>query len=182
MIGGFANATISNKVRRRMSLAAACSLMGLACALHVRGADADPPAPGAASATLEQCLTAGTQAERAATFSGEMTAMPGSVRMAMLIEIEVRMPGEELFHVVDAPGLSDWRVSDAGVKTYRYLRQFTNLTAPAAYRAIVRFRWLNAKNHVMRVAERRTLACEQRAHVSVPSSPPTPDDSSSSTV
>ena len=33
-----------------------------------------------------------------------------------------------------------------GVKTYQYLKQVTNLAAPAVYRALVRFRWLDAKD------------------------------------
>ncbi len=122
-----------------------------------------------ASATLKQCVTtalsgesrATFSSERSATFSGEMTALPGSVRMAIRIEVQVLAPGEELFHAVVAPGLDSWRVSDPGVKTYRYLRQVTNLVAPASYRAVVRFRWLNAKNRQIRVLERRTATCVQ---------------------
>ena len=50
----------------------------------------------------------------------------------------------------------------SGVKIYKYLKQVTNLPAPAVYRALVRFRWLNAKGHV--IASRtcaRTAGCQQ---------------------
>jgi hypothetical protein len=116
-----------------------------------------------ASATLEQCVTAVTQAERSATFSGEMTAISGSARMAMRIDVQEQMPGEALFHTITAPGLGVWRGSDPGVKTYKYLKQVTNLSAPAFYRAAVRFRWLNAKGHLIKAIERHTSKCAQPA-------------------
>ena len=74
-----------------------------------------------------------------------MTAIPGTARMAMRIDVQERMPGEALFHTVSAPGLGVWRGSDPKVKVYKYLKQVTNLSSPASYRALVRFRWLNAK-------------------------------------
>jgi hypothetical protein len=54
------------------------------------------------------------QSERSATFAAEMTAMPGSVHMAIRIEIQEQLAGEALFHTVTASGLSAWRVSDTG--------------------------------------------------------------------
>ncbi len=118
-------------------------------------------APGSATATLEQCFTALVQTERSATFAGEMTAIAGSVRMAMRIDLQVKLPGEEQFHTISAPGLGVWRVSDVGVRTYRYLRHITNLPAPASYRAWVRYRWLSDHGHVLKTTERRSLRCEQ---------------------
>jgi hypothetical protein len=125
--------------------------------------------PTSASATLEQCVTAVAQAERSATFSGEMTAISGSVRMAMRIDVQEQAPGQGLFHTIIAPGLGVWRGSDPGVKTYKYLKQVTNLSAPALYRAAVRFRWLNARGHVIKGIERHTSRCAQPAP---PANPP----------
>ena len=65
------------------------------------------------------------------------------------------------FHTVTAPGLGVWRGSAAGVKTYTYIQQVTNLSAPASYRGAVRFRWLNAKGRVIKQQELRTPRCEQ---------------------
>ena len=94
-------------------------------------------------------------------------AQPGSasasVRMAIQIAVQVRLPGEEAFHTVTAPGLGSWRISDPGVKDYKYLRQVTNLSAPGSYRALVRFRWLNAHNRLIRTVQRRSPRCEQPA-------------------
>ena len=134
------------------------------------------------TATLEECLTAsGTgerttsgerasgerasgeraTSERAATFSGQMVAIAGTTRMMMRIDVQERVPGELSFHTLNAPGLGVWRHSASGVKIYKYLKQVTNLPAPATFRALIRFRWLNEKGRVIRRAERRTPTCEQ---------------------
>jgi hypothetical protein len=154
---------------------AACAL-ALLCATQAsaQGAQATAqagqpggaPVAGAPAATLEQCVTAGPQAERAATFSGEMTSIAGTVRMAMRIDVEERRPADALYHAVSAPGLGVWRSSDPKVKVYKYLKQVTNLSSPASYRALVRFRWLGAKGRVLRRAERLTARCVQPAPAS----------------
>jgi hypothetical protein len=130
------------------------------------------PIPGSPSATLEQCVTSSTQAERFATFLTEMTATPGTGRMSIRIELQERIPGEATFHNVAAPGLGVWRAAAPGVKVYRYIKQVTNLSAPAVYRAAVRFRWLNTKGKLIRGIERRTPVCMQPVIVTSPT--PTP--------
>jgi hypothetical protein len=109
-----------------------------------------------------------SQTERSATFSGEMTAIPGSTHMEMRIDVLERLPEEVLFHSVSAPGLGVWRGSAPGVKVYKYLKQVTNLSAPAFYRAAVRFHWLNAKGRLMRSVELRTPRCQQPAPPATP--------------
>jgi hypothetical protein len=113
-------------------------------------------------------VTAVLQAERSATFSGGMTAIPGTVRMAMRIDVQERLPAEAAFHTISAPGLGVWRASDQKVRVYRYLKQVTNLHAPASYRALVRFRWVSARGHVLRRAERLTPICLQPASPAPP--------------
>jgi hypothetical protein len=120
------------------------------------------------SVTLEQCMSTGEQTDRSATFAGEMTAISGTARMAMRIEVQERMPGEELFHNVSAPGLGVWRGSEPGVKIYKYVKQVTNLSSPAIYRALVHFHWLDEEGRVIRRAERRTSKCEQLAPAVTP--------------
>jgi hypothetical protein len=119
------------------------------------------PAKPVMSAALEQCSTSGVQAERAATFSGEMTAIPGSAKMEIRIDVLQRAPSEPAFHTVTAAGLGVWRVAAPGVKTYKYLKQVTNLAAPDYYRAAVRFRWLNARGKSIRAGELHTARCLQ---------------------
>ncbi len=150
---------------------AACSLAALCAAPP--GAMAGQWGAGAAapsSATLEQCVTSVVQVERSATFAAEMSAIPGTMRMAMRVEVQERMSGEDAFHTVLAPGLGAWRGSDPKVKIYKYLKQVTNLSSPAVYRALVRFRWEGARGHVIRRAERVTPGCDQPA----PPPPPPP--------
>jgi hypothetical protein len=142
--------------------------------VHARAAESTPEgrsAPG--SAGLDQCVTAVPAAGRSATFSGEMTAIPGTVRMAMRIEVQERTPAEAAFHTITAPGLGAWRASEAKVKVYKYFKQVTNLHSPASYRALVRFRWLSARGRVLRQTERLTPRCLQPA--SPPSPPPGPE-------
>jgi hypothetical protein len=116
-----------------------------------------------AGALTEQCVTSVIQTERSATFVGEMTAVPGTVRMQMRIDVLERGAGEERFRSVSYPGLGRWLRSSAGVKTYRNLSRVTNLFAPATYRAGVYYRWLGAKGHVIRTLYLRTPRCEQPA-------------------
>ncbi|HYM44696.1 MAG TPA: hypothetical protein VES65_00855 [Solirubrobacteraceae bacterium] len=142
------------------------------------GARAAFPATGqppdrSASASLVQCVTAAVPTERSATFSGEMTAVAGAARMSMRIEVLERMQGAASFHTVLAPGLGVWRTADPGVKVYKYLKQVTNLAAPAAYRAVVAFRWQGSRGHVIKRAERVTRLCRQPAPAIAPDEPAT---------
>jgi hypothetical protein len=167
-------------VRRVLApaIACACSLALLLCAAGAEGAvgAGDHGKLGAAqldAATLEQCVTSVVQGERSATFAAEMTAVPGAPRMAMRIEVQERLPGEALFHRVNAPGLGGWRAADPRVRIYKYLKQVTNLSAPAEYRALVIFRWETANEHAVRRAERVTQRCVQpKPPSSSPSSAP----------
>jgi hypothetical protein len=128
------------------------------------------PARTPASASLEECVSAASQEGRAATFGGEMSVLAGTARMEIRIDLLERAPEELAYHRVAAPGLGVWRGAAPGVKTYRYLKQVTNLAAPASYRGLVRFRWLNARGRLIASSELRTHACSQTP----PSSPPPP--------
>jgi hypothetical protein len=166
----------SPPIGRRRLIAGACGLLALSLSLASGAlADATPAAtavlasqsqPGVA-ATLAECVVPTLAGERSATFAAEMTTLPGSARMQMRFEVQERQPGEALFHAIVAPGLSAWRTSDASVHVYKYLRQVTNLDAPAIYRALVHFRWLNAHGDVVRRAERFTPRCDQPAPAAV---------------
>lgn len=165
----------------------ACGVLGSVCVAQASAAApidwtplaAQTDVAGGAAATVEQCVTTGEQTDRSATFSAEMMAVTGTARMAMRIEVQERLPGEELFHTVSAPGLGVWRGSAPGVKIYQYVKQITNLSSPADYRALVRFHWLNDKGYVIRRAERHTLECVQPASAPVtPAVPVTPGGAS----
>jgi hypothetical protein len=149
----------------KTALLTACVLVALACAgtaLATAGVRrvAAPTAPGY-SATLEECVTSTVQLERSATFTTQMVATPATQRMALRFELQERIRGEADFHTVIAPGFGVWQRSEPGVKIYKYVKQVTNLAAPAAYRALVRFRWLGDRGRVLKRAELRTQKCVQ---------------------
>jgi hypothetical protein len=113
------------------------------------------------SATVEQCVTSTVQAERSATFTAQMSATIDTQKMGVRFELQQRMQGESEFHTVFAPGLGAWHSSEAGVQIYKYVKQVTNLEAPAAYRAIVHFRWTGNKGRILKRAESHTSRCIQ---------------------
>jgi uncharacterized protein (DUF58 family) len=146
----------------------ACAFALLACAQAafaqggVRRTLTATPTDGAPySVTLEQCVTSTAQTERSATFTAQMTATSATQRMGMRIELQQRQRGEPAFHTIIASGFGMWRSSEPGVKIYKYVKQVTNLAAPAAYRAVVRFRWLGDRGHVLKRAELHTSRCLQ---------------------
>jgi hypothetical protein len=179
----------SHGVRRLSAAAVAALLCALLQAPAGAGAIQSPTTLGSlttggrlsVSATLEQCLTAESQDERSATFAGEMNAVPGTTRMEMRIDVLERSPGDTAYRTVNAPGLGVWRASVAGVKVYKYLKQVTNLSGPAFYRAAVRFRWLNAKGRLIAATELHTRRCEQPGATTPTTSPTSPTEPSAST-
>jgi hypothetical protein len=122
-----------------------------------------PTAAPSYSASVEQCATSTVQAERSVTFTAQMSATVDTQKMGVRFELQQRMRGESEFHAVLAPGLNVWHSSEAGVQIYKYVKQVTNLDAPAVYRAVVHFRWLNDKARVLKRAESRTTRCAQPA-------------------
>jgi hypothetical protein len=147
------------------ALLMSCVLAALVCANAASATGgvrrlALPVASGYA-VMLEQCVTSTAQAERSATFTAQMVATPATQKMALRFELQERMRGEPDFHTVTAPGLGVWQRSEPGVKIYKYVKQITNLAAPAAYRAVVRFRWVGEKGRVFKRAELHTQKCLQ---------------------
>jgi hypothetical protein len=167
-------ARLTNRTALCAGLAAACLLTSASAVAASAQADTTPltptpttPTVGTVSATLEACVTSVVQAERSATFSGEMTAIAGTAKMSMRIDLEERTPEEAEYRPVVASGLGVWRPADPRVKVYKYVKQVSNLTSPASYRALVRFRWFSASGHVIKRSERLTTRCLQ---------PPTPSE------
>jgi hypothetical protein len=142
------------------------------------GAPATAPAPAPAiTASVEQCVPSTEQAERSATFTAQMSAIEGTQRMAIQFEVEERSPAATVWSTVVDPGLSDWRSSEPGVKIYKYVKQVTNLAAPADFRAVVRYRWFDNKGHVLKRATRHTSVCTEPVDIQrVASRAPLPSD------
>ena len=144
------------------------ALTALPLALPATGATSPTGGTTAISATVEQCMTAATQAARSVTFTGQMETVAGAHRMAMQIVVQEHVRGEAGFHTLTAAGLGTWQHSEVGVKIYKYVRQVSDLPAPAAFRAIVLYRWLGEKGRVIKHEERRTPVCRQPATAASP--------------
>jgi hypothetical protein len=138
-------------------LAVAAALLGPA-----GGASALPgaAAPGRVAATLGTCHQASDLAGRYATFAAQMTAIPASATMGIRFDLEARTPPDPGFHpVTGVPGFGGWTSSAPGVGIFGYSQEVSSLTAPAAYRVTVSFRWLGPRRRVLRRAHRVTPAC-----------------------
>jgi hypothetical protein len=150
----------------KTALVLACALVTLGCAQvafargGLRDTAAPVPTPGY-SATVEQCITSTVQSERSATFTAHMVAVDTTQRMQIKVQLQQRMHGESEYHTIVAPGLGMWHGSEPGVRIDNYVQQVTNLAAPASYRALVQFRWLSDKGHILKRAELHTAHCLQ---------------------
>ena len=165
----------------KATLGLACALVALGCAQGALARavtrDTVPSPPIAAtgySATVEQCVASSVQSERSATFTAHMVAVDTTQRMEIKIQLQQRMRGETEYHTITAPDLGVWHGSEPGVRIDNYVQQVTNLTAPAAYRALVQFRWLGDKGHVLRRAELHSPRCLQPALPAQVTQTPTP--------
>jgi hypothetical protein len=152
----------------KAALILACALAALGCThtAFARGGPRDTVAPvptdaSGYSATVEQCVTSTVPSERSVTFAAQMVATDSTQRMEIKIELQQRSRGETEYHTIAAPNLGIWRGSEPGVKIDKYVQQVTALIAPATYRALVQFRWLSDKGHLLKRAELHTSHCLQ---------------------
>jgi hypothetical protein len=169
-VGDTATASTSAGSSGGSTLTGATSLTGSTSAGQI--GQGSPTGPKAlVSATLSQCATAtAPQTERSATFAGEMNAIANAVRMQISIQLEERPAVEGRFRLVHAPGLGVWHSSNQGVRLFAHIQQVTNLSAPAFYRGLIGFRWLNAEGRVIKSESLHTAICEQPAASSSTSS------------
>ena len=130
----------------------------LICALLL---PAFPAAADAASVRLVECAPALDAEDRSATFEARMRAVHGSERMQLRFTLQVSegvLPG---WRRVVAPGLDQWLTSDPAVSRYSYSKTVVNLSAPAEYRTVVRFRWLDAAGETLKRSRVTSRACRQ---------------------
>ncbi len=120
-----------------------------------------PAAATAESVKLLECVPALEGKERSASFEARMRPARGSLRMQVRFTLQV---DEDLlgdWRRVAAPGLDQWLTSDPGVTRYSYTKTVQNLSAPAAYRMVVRFRWLDADGEVLERSRETSRPCRQ---------------------
>jgi hypothetical protein len=121
---------------------------------------ASAPAASKASVRLLACTAALQAPERAATFEARMRTSADSVRMRVRFTLQSHQPGGPWGRVA-AEGLDTWLTSRARVRRYSYAKTVRNLAAPATYRTVVRFQWLDAEGSVLRRARHVSAVCPQ---------------------
>jgi CARDB protein len=138
-------------------------LMLMAClGLLVLPAAAQSATPPRASAQLARCHASLDAAQRYAVFSGAMRSLrAGQDRMEMRFDLFRRAPGAVAFKRVAATGLGVWNRADPAVGRFRFKQKVENLGAPAAYRALVSFRWIGANGRAFARGQHLTPTCQQ---------------------
>lgn len=136
----------------------AALILGLiAVALWGSVAAAQAPELGA---RLAACETGADAEDRYAVFTG---AMPreGAAVMAMRFDLYERLPGGRFERV----SLANWGVwqstTKRGAPGFIFTKRVEQLAAPAAFRAVVSFRWSDSTGHVVRTAKRTSPTCRQ---------------------
>ncbi|HTN22707.1 MAG TPA: CARDB domain-containing protein [Solirubrobacteraceae bacterium] len=128
-------------------------------ALAQDGAPVEPPA---LAATLEQCATSVLPAQRVAEFVGSMPASAPATRMRMRFDLERLRPRDARWQRLrGVPGFGDWEASAPSRAGFVFHKRLDGLPVPASYRAVVRFRWEDARGRVVRRARLRTPVCAQ---------------------
>jgi hypothetical protein len=120
-----------------------------------------PAAANAASVKLVECVEALESGDRSATFEARMHAASGAERMQIRFTLQVRQGALPGWRRVSASGLDEWLTSYPDVRRFSYAKTVRNLSAPASYRMVVRFRWLDDDSEVLRRKRARSRSCRQ---------------------
>ncbi|HEY1593769.1 MAG TPA: CARDB domain-containing protein [Thermoleophilaceae bacterium] len=120
--------------------------------------------PSQSSVTVAVCHPSDVVAERFATFSGQMRALPGTKRMTMHFTLLERLGSvSTAFKPVSLADLKAWRRSKSGAHTFIYTQKVTALRDGGAYRVRVQFRWYGANKTLLRSTTVRSGTCRQPA-------------------
>lgn len=148
-------------------LAAAATLAAASSAAVAHTASAPAPAvtsaAGAATARVVMlaCTTGLSADARTAVYEGRMSHLPSARRMQMRFTLQRRHGASQPWAAVPGPGLGVWVSSAPGVSRYTFSKRIENLAAPATYRVLVRFRWLDADGHTLAGRHATSKVCDQ---------------------
>ena len=114
-------------------------------------------------AKLSACQSGPAAIDRTATFVGSMPAIAGTKRMWMRFDLFARVAPSTGFAAVKAPKLGVWQKSAPGRVSsgFVFTQRVQGLTAPAWFRAQVRFRWYAKGGRLLRSATRTSAICKQ---------------------
>lgn len=111
-------------------------------------------------AKVAACETGPAATDRFAVFSGSMPR-DGASAMAMRFDLFEKLPGAG-YERVELENWGVWeRTAKKGVPGFIFTKRLEQLAAPAAFRAVVSFRWYDAKGKVVDTARRTSAVCRQ---------------------
>jgi hypothetical protein len=114
-----------------------------------------------AKVVLTSCTTGLAASDRTVVYEGRMRRVTGTRTMQMRFALQARAPAAKHWSGVKGPGLGVWVTSDKGVARYSFTKRIENLGAPASYRVIVRFRWLDARGRRIDSDELTSKPCRE---------------------
>ncbi len=82
-------------------------------------------------------------------------------KMQMRFTLQTRSAEAPGWHKLAASGFGKWLTSDPGVGRYVYTKRVVALEAPASYRTLVRFRWLDVDGDRVASAKATSATCRQ---------------------
>ena len=118
-------------------------------------------AAGAPGVRLVECVAALEAVDRSATFEARVHPVRGSERMQIRFTLQIREGALQRWRRVAASAPDEWLTSFPDVRRYSYSRTVRNLSSPASYRMLVRFRWLDDDGEVLRRSRATSRACAQ---------------------
>src|SRR4051794_3689960 len=107
------------------------------------------------------CQSALDATERVASFEGRMKVKHHARRMQMRFTLQTRSSDTPRWHKLPAAGFGKWLTSNPGIGRYVYTKRVIELEAPASYRTIVRFRWLDADGDRVASSKAISATCHQ---------------------
>lgn len=122
---------------------------------------ASPAHAASSGVRVAGCASALDPAARVATFEGRMRVKRGARRMQMRFTLQERSPDEPGWHKLPAAGFGKWLTSDPGIGRYVYTKRVIELEAPASYRTIVKFRWLDGSGDRVASSKSTSAVCHQ---------------------
>jgi len=116
------------------------------------------------AATLSACHTDPLAANRYATFASQTlaAAVPGTITMAVAFKLQERTSGTR-FTLVKASGFETWVSSEPHIGIFTYSHEVTALPAPAAFRVLVKARWIGHHHRILHATEAFSPVCIEPA-------------------
>jgi hypothetical protein len=133
----------------------------LALTLLLLGVLAAPAHAATSGVRLTGCQSALDPLDRVASFEGRMKVKHHARRMQMRFTLQTRSADQPRWHKLPAAGFGKWLTSNPGIGRYVYTKRVIELEAPASYRTIVKFRWLDAAGARVASAKSTSAVCHQ---------------------